>query len=135
MITGVVLSDANQTFAQHRADKIPPGAAAQTDTEYGWKDDVTLFAATESAYVEVAQGGAPYTAFDQAAEGGRFGCGSTAGWGWKISAPPGGSSLRTAGAFNFAISANRSAGRQQWPVAPASALGAASSLGRATCLF
>jgi hypothetical protein len=81
-------------------------ALLQTYTEYGLSNAVTLFAASESAYVEVTQGGlAPYNAFDNAIEGGaRFHL-RRGDWG-VLSLE---TSLRTAGAFNFAVSANPAA--------------------------
>lgn len=82
-------------------------ALLQTYTEHGWRDGITFFLASESAYVEVTQNRlAPYSAFDNAIEaGGRFRL-RNASWGvLSLEA-----SLRTAGAFNYAVAANPGAG-------------------------
>ncbi len=99
------------SMADHSFDTPAPiryrKALLQTYNEYGWRDGVTLFAATESAYVEVTQRGlAPYSAFDNAVEGGaRF---RLRHGNWGVLSVE--TSLRTAGAFNFAVAANPGAG-------------------------
>ena len=110
VITGLVLSEAGHTYGSDAPIQFRR-ALFTSYTEYGLRENLTLFAATESAYVEVQQGSAaPYHAIDNAVEGGArlrvdpwlglddFGILSV-----EVS-------LRTAGAFNFAVSANRGAG-------------------------
>jgi hypothetical protein len=82
-------------------------ALLQTYTEHGWRDSVTFFLASESAYVEVTQARlAPYSGFDNAVEaGGRLRLRSGD---WDVVSLE--ASLRTAGAFNFAVAANPGAG-------------------------
>ena len=79
---------------------------AQTHTEYGATDWLTLVAATESAYVEITQPGlAPYSAFDQGVEVGARLRLRRGPWGvLTVEA-----SYRSAAAFNFAVSANAAA--------------------------
>jgi protein XagA len=108
-ISGLILSAADHSFGSSSPIRFRR-ALLQTYTEYGWEPDVTLFAATESAYVDVAQGGAPYNAFDQAVEGGlRLRLDRWLGWD-DVGVVSLEASYRTAGAFNFAVSANRSSG-------------------------
>lgn len=84
----------------------------QTYTEYGWRDDITLVAATETASVNVTQNGVPYYARDNALSAGvRWRADSALGIGdWGVVSVEAG--VRFAGAFNFAISANRDTGGQ-----------------------
>jgi hypothetical protein len=85
---------------------------AQTYTEYGWNDNLTLVAATETASVNVTQNGAPYYAQDNALSAGiRWRADGALGISdWGVFSVEAG--LRFAGAFNFAISANRDTGGQ-----------------------
>jgi len=112
IITGVIASAADRTFG----DTTPVSFGrilAQTYTEYGWKDDITIVAETETAWVNVAQnGGAPFHAQDNAL---------TAGIRWRVDSILALSDrgvfsvearFRLAGAFNFAVSANRDTGGQ-----------------------
>jgi hypothetical protein len=110
VIAGTVLSAADRSFGAAAPIRFRR-ALLTTDTEYGVLPQVTLFAATETATVEVQQGTAPpFHAIDNAVEGGarlRFGewlgLESLGVWSAEVS-------LRTAGAFNFAVSADRSTG-------------------------
>jgi hypothetical protein len=110
VISGAVVSEADRTFGT-TAPITFRRQLFQTYTEYGIRQGITLFATTETANVAVAQnGGAPFQAIDNAAEAGvrvrlddRLGLED---WG-MISME---TSFRVAGAFNFAVSANRSTG-------------------------
>jgi hypothetical protein len=110
VIAGTVLSAADHSYNSPAPIRFRR-ALATTYTEYGLLADLTLFAATETAYVEVQQGSAaPFHDIDNAVEGGarfRFdpwlGLEDVGIFSAEIS-------LRTAGAFNFAVSANRRTG-------------------------
>lgn len=81
----------------------------QTDTEYGWNDRLTLFLDTETAYAAVRENALPeQRGLDNAVEAGaRYRLTDTIG---VLSLQ---ASVKTAGAFNFSISANSDqAGRQ-----------------------
>jgi len=109
-ISGVILSDSGRNFGS-AAPLSFRHALLQTYTEYGWQPDMTLLFKTETSYVEVTQNGAaPYHAFDNAFEAGaRWRFDPFAGWSdFGVFALE--VTLRTAGAFNFAVSANRTAG-------------------------
>jgi hypothetical protein len=70
IISGLVLSAADRSFGTS-APITFRRELFQTYTEYGFRQDITLFAATETATVNVAQdGGAPFNAVDNAAEAG-----------------------------------------------------------------
>lgn len=110
VISGVILSDADRSYDS----KVPiqfRRALFQAFAEYGLDGDTTLFAAAESAIVDVRQGSAPaFHADDNAIEGGAR---------WRFDPWAGLSALgvlslevsgRVAGAFNFAVSADRSTG-------------------------
>lgn len=104
-ISGVIASQANRSFGSNAPLSFRKGVI-QTHTEYGARDWLTLFATSESAYVEVTQGNlAPYTAFDHGVEGGARLRLQGGPWG-ALSLE---SSYRSAGAFNFAVSANAAA--------------------------
>ena len=110
VITGVVLSAADHSYGSDAPIRFRR-ALFTSYTEYGLRENLTLFAATESAYVDVTQGGqAPYHAIDNAVEAGaRLRIDPWLDWG-DFGALSLEASLRTAGAFNFAVSANRSTG-------------------------
>lgn len=109
-ITGLVFSEADHSYGSNAPMQFQK-TLFTTYSEYGLRDDLTLFVHTESAYVQVEQGGlAPYHAMDNAVEAGaRLRVDPWMGWGdfgvLSVEA-----SLLTAGAFNFAVSANRSTG-------------------------
>lgn len=109
IITGIQLSEASRGFDSNSRADVPlkfSKASLQSLTEYGLFDELTLFLDTETVAVRSAQAGAlPVTAIDNAFEGGArlrlfqdFGILSLQG------------SFRTAGAFNFSVSANSNAG-------------------------
>ncbi len=104
-ITSALASQADHSFGSTAPISFRK-AVIQTHTEYGFKDWLTLIAASESAYVEITQAGlAPYTAFDQGVEGGARLRLRRGNWGvLSLEA-----SYRAAGAFNFAVSANAAA--------------------------
>lgn len=109
-ISGVILSDADHSYDSNAPIRFRR-ALFQVFAEYGLEDDITLFAATETAIVDARQGSAPaFHADDSAIEGG-------ARWrfdGWAGLSDLGVFSVevsgRAAGAFNFAVSADRSTG-------------------------
>ncbi len=118
MIGTLIYSNADRSY-NSRGDPATPKlfqrALLQTDTEYGWSDRLTVFLRTESAYAYDHDPGTPPVSAqqDNAFEGGaRYallrGLGLLADddvLSLEVSA-------RTAGAFNFAVSANaNSAGR------------------------
>jgi hypothetical protein len=116
-IASAIYSNADHGF-DNRGNSATPElfqrALLQTDTEYGLTGKLTLFARTETALAYVHDGGQPpVTAVDNAFEGGAR---------WRLWQGLGivsdddvlslEGSVRTAGAFNFAFSANaRSGGR------------------------
>lgn len=112
IISGSILSEADRTFGD-------PGPISfqrelfQTYAEYGWSKDLTLIAEIDMATVGVAQnGGAAFHDSDNAFSAGmRWDWNSYFGWSdWGVFSLE--ASYRVAGAFNFAISANRSTGGQ-----------------------
>jgi hypothetical protein len=105
-ITSLIGSMADRTYGTPAPIRFRK-ALLQTYTEHGWRDGVTVFLASESAYVEVTQDQlTPYSGFDNAIElGGRLRLHQTARDVVSLEA-----SLRTAGAFNFAVAANPGAG-------------------------
>ncbi len=107
IIGGLIFSNADRGYDSHGYGRAPvtfERALFQTSTDYGWSDRLTLFARTETAYAHFRDSfTAPVTALDNALEGGARlrlmndeddGILSVEG------------SLRTAGAFNFAVSAS-----------------------------
>jgi hypothetical protein len=110
VITGAIASAADNTFGSAAPISFRR-ALLQNYAEYGLFDRITLIAATESAYVDVAQnGGVPFHAVDNAfAAGARIRLdrllGMDAANVFSVEA-----SWRVAGAFNFAVSANRTTG-------------------------
>jgi len=111
IITGAIASAADRSFGNTDSIRFRR-ILAQTYTEYGWKDGITLVAATENASVDVTQNGTPFHAQDNAfAAGIRWRADALLGIGdWGVFSVEAG--LRLAGAFNFAISANRDTGGQ-----------------------
>jgi hypothetical protein len=110
IITGAVASAADNTFGS-TAPIFFRRALLQNYVEYGLYDRITLIAATESAYVDVAQnGGTPFHAVDNAfAAGARIRLDRLLGMdASNVFSIEG--SWRVAGAFNFAVSANRTTG-------------------------
>jgi hypothetical protein len=109
-IASLIFSSAGKSYDAHGA----PGAPArferlllQTDTEYGVTDDLTAFLRTETANAHEHSRAIPINALDNAFEGGAR---------WRITDTIGIVSIeaayRTAGAFNFAVSADsRASGR------------------------
>jgi hypothetical protein len=114
-ISGVILSDADTSF-DGGGHAVTPAlferVLATTDTEYGLTNRLTLLARTETAYVHTRNGTAPaFTVTDNAFEGGaRFGLLRRLGWLAKDDVLSVEVSARKAGAFNFAYSANATAG-------------------------
>jgi hypothetical protein len=115
MISGVILSDADTSFDAGGHAATPTffdRVLLTTDTEYGLTNRLTFLARTETAYVRTRNGSSPaITATDNAFEGGvRFrllrGLGILA----KDDVLSVEASARKAGAFNFAYSANATAG-------------------------
>ncbi len=115
MISGVILSDADTSFDAGGHAVTPTlfdRVLLTTDTEYGLTNRLTLLARTETAYVRTRNGASPaITATDNAFEGGaRFrllrGLSILA----KDDVLSVEVSARKAGAFNFAYSANATAG-------------------------
>ncbi|MBV9548485.1 MAG: hypothetical protein JO256_02300 [Alphaproteobacteria bacterium] len=111
IISGAIASEADRSFGTTTPITFRR-ALFQAYAEYGFRDNITLVATAESASVRVVQSGTPFRAVDNAfGAAARFrldkylhlGAGNIlsleAGW-------------RVAGAFNFAISANRSMGGQ-----------------------
>ncbi|HVZ27742.1 MAG TPA: hypothetical protein VG798_03720 [Rhizomicrobium sp.] len=112
LISGLIASEADRTFGTTAPISFRR-ALFQNYLEYGFRDGITLIGATETATVRIVQnGGAPFQTVDNAFAAGirvrldrylKLGANDTmaveAGW-------------REAGAFNFAVSANRSAGGQ-----------------------
>lgn len=81
----------------------------QTNTEYGWNDRLTLFLDSETAYAAVRDGAVPeQRGLDNAVEAGaRYRLTDTFGvLSFQVSA-------KTAGAFNFSVSANSTAAGRQ----------------------
>jgi hypothetical protein len=112
VILGAIASAADRTFGDATPIRFRR-LLMQTYAEYGWRDGITLVAATETASVDVRQNnGAPFHAQDNALSAGLrwrldpyFDRGD-----WGVLSVE--ASLRWAGAFNFAVSANRDAGGQ-----------------------
>jgi hypothetical protein len=106
VITGFTGSEASRSFGIAAPISFRK-ALFQTYTEYGLSKSITLFAATESAYVEVTQSGlGSFSDFDQSVElGSRFRLHRSD---WDVLSLE--TSLRNAGAFNFAVAANPGAG-------------------------
>jgi hypothetical protein len=120
VITGLTFSAADRSFGggpNPSSSIFFRRALLQSYGEYGWKDGVTLFGTLESAYVEVTQNGVPPVhAVDDAGEGGvrlRLNSWLKSWLGWQddgvLSLE---ASLRSGGAFNFAVSANSRASGQ-----------------------
>lgn len=112
VITGIIASASDHTFG-NTAPISFRRILAQTYTEYGWKDGVTLILETETASVNLTQNdGAPFHALDNALTAGvRLRLDPYLGiQDWGVFSVEG--SFRTAGAFNFAVSANRDTGGQ-----------------------
>lgn len=111
VIAGVTASAADRSFGNTTSIRFRR-ILAQTYTEYGWKDGLTLVAETETASVNVTQNGVPYYAQDNAVSAGvRWRADGTLGLSdWGVFSVEAG--FRFAGAFNFAISANRDTGGQ-----------------------
>jgi hypothetical protein len=114
-ISGVILSDADTSFdagGNARTPTLFERVLVTTDTEYGLTNRLTLLMRTETAYVHSRDGASPaFTVTDNAFEGGaRFrllrGLGILA----KDDVLSVEVSARKAGAFNFAYSANATAG-------------------------
>jgi hypothetical protein len=106
-IAGVIFSDADRGYDAHGNSGTPVDferALFQTSAEYGWKDDLTLFARVETAVAHYRDSAVPAVdAVDNAAQiGARLRLIDDADYG--ILSLEG--SVRTAGAFNFAVSAN-----------------------------
>jgi hypothetical protein len=110
VISGVILSDAGRGYDSDLPIRFRR-TLLQAFAEYGLSAETTLFATAESAIVDIRQGGAPrFHASDNAIEGGAR---------WRFDPWAGLSALgvfsldvsaRTAGAFNFAVSADRHTG-------------------------
>jgi hypothetical protein len=109
IITGIQYSDASRSFGSDSRADVPiqfSKASLQSSTEYGMFDYLTLFLNTETVDVHSKQTGLlPVAAIDNAFEGGArmrlfqdFGILSLQ------------ASFRSAGAFNFSVSANSDAG-------------------------
>ncbi len=107
VITNAIYSDAERAFDSRSSAQRPvtfQRLLIQTSADYGWNDDLTFFGRVETANARFANEGAPpAAALNTALEAGarylllndpQYGVLSLQG------------SLRTAGAFNFAISAN-----------------------------
>jgi len=107
VISNAIYSDAGRAFDSRSSATRPvlfQRLLVQTSADYGWNDDLTLFARVETANARFAnEGTPPVAALNTALEAGtryllmddeEYGILSLQG------------SLRTAGAFNFAISAN-----------------------------
>lgn len=110
VISGAIASEADNTFGSAAPISFRR-ALFQNYIEYGLRDRITLIAATETAYVQVTQGaGLPFHAVDNAfAAGARVRLDDLLGLGASnvLSLE---ATWRVAGAFNFAVSANRSTG-------------------------
>ena len=110
VISGVILSDADRSYDSNLPIQFRR-TLLQAFAEYGLTAETTLFATAESAAVDIRQGSAPrFHASDNAIEGGAR---------WRFDPWAGLSALgvfsldvsaRAAGAFNFAVSADRSTG-------------------------
>lgn len=109
-IASLIYSSAGKSFDSHGEASVPAKferLLLQTDTEYGLQDDLTVFVRTETADAHVRSGSAPLNAVDNAFQGGAR---------WRITDTMGivsvEAAIRTAGAFNFAVSADRQASGQ-----------------------
>jgi hypothetical protein len=108
-IASLVYSSADRRYDAHGGTGQPARferLLLQTDTEYGVWDDLTVFLRTETANAHDGSGAVPIHAVDNGFEGGAR---------WRITGDAGivslEASLRSAGAFNFAVSADsRAAG-------------------------
>lgn len=109
-ISTILYTDATHTFGVR-----PPThfrrALLQTDVQYGWNDRLTLFVRTETAFVHLHGAGKVFDTTSNAFEGGaryRLGTGMLQDYDvLSIEAM-----ARTAGAFNFSVSATGAAGGQ-----------------------
>lgn len=110
VISGVIVSDAGRGYDSNLPIQFHR-TLLQAFAEYGLTAQTTLFVTAESAAVDIRQGSAPrFRARDNAIEGGAR---------WRFDSWAGLSALgvfsldvsaRTAGAFNFAVSADRHTG-------------------------
>ena len=121
IISGVVASDARRSF-DGRGNAVTPAlfdrVLLQNDVEYGLFSRVTLFARTETAYVHVRNGTGPaVSAQNNAIEGGvRYRLARGLGLVSDYDVLSLETSWRTAGAFNFAYSANADVGGEDYGV-------------------
>lgn len=115
LVTGLIYSNADRSYDSHGDASWPElfqRTLLTTDTEYGWNDDLTFFARTETAYVHLRDALTPPTnAFDNAFEiGARYRLGQSVLKDYDVLSLE--VSGRQAGAFNFAYSANAHSGGQ-----------------------
>jgi hypothetical protein len=111
-IASAVYTDARHSFG----DGARPGSPTlfqrgllQTDTAYGWDDDLTLLLRTETANVHVHNAASRQNALSNAVEvGARYRLGDGVLTGYDVVSVEG--MARAAGAFNFSVSANGHAG-------------------------
>lgn len=115
LISGVISSDADRSFddGSRAVPALFQRQLLQNDIEYGWTGSLTLLARTETAYVRTRSNGVPVSEVNNAFEGGAR---------YLLARGPGlvgaddvlsvEGSVRTAGAFNFAYSANADSGGQ-----------------------
>ena len=121
IISSVVASDARRSF-DGGGNAVTPAlfdrVLLQNDIEYGLLSRVTIFARTETAYVHVRNGSGPaLTAQNNAIEGGlRYRLARGLGLVSDYDVLSLEASWRTAGAFNFAYSANADAAGQDYGV-------------------
>jgi len=113
LTSGVIWSNADHSFDAHGNASWPElfqRVLLTTDTEYGWSNDLTLFARSETAYVHLRDAlTQPTSAFDNALEAGaRYRLSQSLLQNDDVLSVE--LSGRKAGAFNFAYSADAHAG-------------------------
>lgn len=113
-ISTVLYTDADHSFGTGARAGTPlrfRRTLLQTDTEYGWSGDLTLFLRTETAFVHLQDAQRMSDTVSNAFEGGaryRLGTGVLGDYDMlSVEAM-----ARTAGAFNFSVSADNAAGGQ-----------------------
>lgn len=112
LIGGLILSDADASFDGHGNPSTPASFQRllfTTDTAYGWDDDLTLVLRSETAYAHIHDG-VDVTAVNTALEAGvRYRLEQGLGLLAADDLVSVEATARTAGAFNFAYSANAGA--------------------------
>jgi hypothetical protein len=112
VIASAIYTDARHSFGDGARPASPTlfqRGLLQTDTAYGWNDELTLFLRTETANVHVHDATSRQNALSNAVEAGaRYRLGDSVLTDYDVISVEG--MARAAGAFNFSVSANGHAG-------------------------